>query len=104
MTYLNGGKHVSSLSDIPEGEHYAIMYVDSIFIPGDERSRTYPGHGYPESTEAVLKYVLFKDKMSWEAEIAERATTKNGYGKSFVALKVVKAKISTTVSVKTNVE
>lgn len=29
---------------------YAAIVTDSIWVPGDERSRTNPGHGYPEHT------------------------------------------------------
>ena len=49
-------KEVLSPSDIPEGESYLIqVYDEAVFhIPGDERSRTNPGHGYPASTEKVL--------------------------------------------------
>lgn len=32
---------------------YAILTTRTIHIPGDERSRKCPGHGYPESTEYV---------------------------------------------------
>lgn len=40
---------------------YLAIYTESVFIPGDERSRTNPGHGYPERTEhyPVLKW--FRD-------------------------------------------
>jgi hypothetical protein len=41
---------------IPQEEHFAVVYSDSIFIPGDERSRTNPGHGYPDyETRQVYK-------------------------------------------------
>lgn len=37
---------------------YLLITSKTIYIPGDERSRTNPGHGYPESTETcpVLKW------------------------------------------------
>ncbi|BBA65246.1 predicted ORF [Xanthomonas phage XacN1] len=37
---------------------YLLIDSTSVFIPGDERSRTNPGHGYPERTETypVLKW------------------------------------------------
>lgn len=33
--------------------HYAVLIFStgSIFVPGDQRSREAPGHGYPEHTE-----------------------------------------------------
>ena len=30
---------------------YAVIVERSVYIPGDERSRTNPGHGYPATTE-----------------------------------------------------
>lgn len=37
---------------------YLLIDSTSVYIPGDERSRTNPGHGYPERTETypVLKW------------------------------------------------
>lgn len=32
---------------------FMLVTKRTIHIPGDERSRTHPGHGYPESTEKV---------------------------------------------------
>jgi len=46
--------------DIPEVPHYAILLFssESVYFPGDERSRTCPGHGYPEHTETfdIIEY------------------------------------------------
>lgn len=56
--------------DIPAGEHLAVVYTDSIYIPGDERSRTNPGHGYPESTETRQVYKAFKDQADLERWIS----------------------------------
>lgn len=52
--------------DIPKTEHLAVVYTDSIFIPGDERSRTNPGHGYPDSYETRQVYKAFKDQSELE--------------------------------------
>lgn len=46
----------------PKDQHYAVLVFDTVYIPGDERSRTNPGHGYPASTESVVKYISFKSK------------------------------------------
>lgn len=94
-------KWVSRKSDMPTGDHYAIMEFDSITIPGDERSRTNPGHGYPESTEHFVRYIAFTDKTEWEQEIQNRTNAK--YGRNdFVAAFVKQATISTTVNVAVN--
>lgn len=57
---------LNSTKAIPEGEHWAVIIhkTQSLFIPGDERSRTNPGHGYPEHTETVetMQYFPFQSK------------------------------------------
>ena len=65
-------KFVNQLSDIPSGEHWAIIDEVGVFIPGDERSRTNPGHGYPETIERYLTYQVFTDEAEFLAEL-ERA-------------------------------
>jgi hypothetical protein len=89
-------KYAKYSSEIPTTEHYVILTFDSIYIPGDERSRTNPGHGYPESTERVVNYIVFEDKEKWEKEINRRE--RNG-DKSWLAIKSIPAKITKTLSV-----
>ena len=82
-------------SDFPDdGELFAILTPRSISIPGDERSRTNPGHGYPAHTEQTWDIELLP-KDTWEKEIAkltERRAT-------FKAVRMTPAKISTHVVV-----
>jgi hypothetical protein len=40
----------------------AVIYNDTIYHEGDERSRTHPGHGYPAYTETVQKFKEFKNE------------------------------------------
>ena len=48
-------KQVRSPADVPQGTHFAVLIykVRQIDIPGDERSRQAPGHGYPAHTEEI---------------------------------------------------
>ena len=62
---------VQSISDIPNKEHFAIILGRSTHIPGDERSRTNPGHGYPASTEYSIEYYLFFDQTNLKNAIKE---------------------------------
>lgn len=55
---------------------YLLIESKTIYIPGDERSRTNPGHGYPESVEScpVLKWFdtdeeLIKHMETWGKNI-----------------------------------
>jgi len=52
-------KYVNQSGDIPEEPHYMILKFESVHIPGDERSRTHPGHGYPAHAESVVKCEVY---------------------------------------------
>ena len=91
-------------SDIPEGEHFAIIEFGSIWVPGDERSRTAPGHGYPEHTESKVDYIVFKTREAWEAEIKFRMNPRMGAVRTdWVPVHVRRAQVKTTVTVETKV-
>lgn len=68
--YKDKVKRVASKNDVPNGHHYAIIIYksDSVYIPGDERSRTNPGHGYPERYETYesFEHYVTEDKVEWE--------------------------------------
>ena len=101
-TFYNGRMYVHQYSDFPEGDHYAIIEFGTIYIPGDERSRTNPGHGYPASTEKIVRYVVFETKEEWEKEITDRMSPgKFKVTEDFVPIVVKRGKITTTVSVET---
>lgn len=81
------------MSDIPNGPHWAIIKTVSVTIPGDERSRTNPGHGYPAHTEEFITYKAFIIQSEWEEEI-EKLTMR---GERFTAIKASVAKVKVTV-------
>lgn len=77
---------------------FAALVTKSIRIPGDERSRSNPGHGYPEHTEQCLELVPFANKAAMEAWV-KRETT--GHSKpSFKLIQYEELNYETTVSVK----
>lgn len=84
-------KYINRLSEIPTKEHLAILIQETISIPGDERSRTNPGHGYPASQEIVFKYIYFEDILSLEDYIKSGVIRDRAY---FV-MKVIPGKIET---------
>lgn len=65
--------HVKQPKDAPKGPHFAIILfkTESVWIPGDERSRTNPGHGYPEHTDTfnTSDYYAFLERATWEKAI-----------------------------------
>ena len=79
MTY---GKSIHNES--PNGEHWAIITTSSVFVPGDERSRSHPGHGYPDSYENTASYSWYKT----EEDMVE--ALKSTYGNSSFGIYVGK--------------
>jgi hypothetical protein len=66
---LKRGKFIYRTAEVPSVEHWAILRNDSTTVPGDERSRQAPGHGYPEHTDTYMTYQAFTDKAVFEAEL-----------------------------------
>ncbi|QXV74025.1 hypothetical protein [Rhizobium phage RHEph12] len=62
---------------VGSGEHFAVLEFVSVHIPGDERSRTNPGHGYPATNESYTKFHVFTSQASLEEWLAE--TRGNNY-------------------------
>jgi hypothetical protein len=92
-------KFVNTANEVPKDEHYAIIQSDSIYIPGDERSRTCPGHGYPAETKQVVSYEVYLTKEKLMTAIQELENPKYGYKKEYVAVKVTPIKVTTTLSI-----
>ncbi len=57
---------------IPHGEHWAIVTERTVTIPGDLRSQTNPGHGYPEYQETAIAYEPFTDEQEFLTVLRER--------------------------------
>lgn len=92
-------KYCYGVADVPTVPHYAILTNDSVSIPGDERSRTNPGHGYPAYTKSFLAYIAFTNYDEWMEEITRLANLSQGTH-VITAIQVVPAK----VEVKTQVD
>ena len=94
MTYVNYRR------DVPEGPHWAIITFSTVHIPGDERSRTNPGHGYPARDEPVVTYQAFENKEVWE-EVVRRIEERTGYGQGqYIAGYFTPATIEKVVRIK----
>lgn len=64
--------YTSDLSKVPSTVHYAALEFSSIYVEGDERSRTNPGHGYPGHSESVVKYITFASKEEMEKWVEKK--------------------------------
>lgn len=63
--------YVKDLKDVPSGEHWAILTIENVHIPGDERSRQAPGHGYPERTESFVSYAAYLHEADFKAALSK---------------------------------
>lgn len=93
-------KYCKDSDSIPKSPHWAIVYFNSYFVPGDDRSKSCPGHGYPDSYETSANYCSYDNEQEWKNDIAHRLNPPYGSpDKNFVAMKVTPATISTEVKV-----
>lgn len=76
------------------------MFSRSTFVPGDERSRTNPGHGYPEHTVQSWDYVVYANKQEWENDIAEMTKPSHYQRARFVPLIANRPTVETNIVVK----
>lgn len=64
----------------PENGGYVLVVFEtqSVDIPGDERSRQAPGHGYPAHTETFKtpEIYLFEERYLWEEALEVLLTEK----------------------------
>lgn len=73
-------KYVKRAEDVPTGEHWAIITGASVHIPGDERSRTAPGHGYQEHIESYIEYAVYLNEAKFKLALAHAIESNRGYG------------------------
>lgn len=77
---------------------YLVLYQDSYYVEGDERSRTNPGHGYPAHTVQYDTYERFKTFEAFTAWV-EANSQKIYYKKAFEAFKLVPISVTTKIQV-----
>ena len=97
MRHENADKYVKNKADIPNEPHWAIIKFDKIYIPGDERSHTNPGHGYPSRTETTLNYEVYMTEEKWKSQIVYRESVGE---RGYVAVKVFPAKVEIEMNAK----
>lgn len=92
-------KFASQVTDVPDTEHWVIIKTDGVHIPGDERSRTNPGHGYPERIQKYLSYwVYFTEEKLLEA-IKELEEPRFGNRETYKVLRVTPVKVKTELKI-----
>ena len=82
---------------------YAALIEEKVTIPGDERSRTNPGHGYPEHTKTFTRLQEFgseQEMLDWVRKEETHCFSK----KTYRIIKFEPVEIKTTFSVEAEVK
>lgn len=87
-------KYPTTIDDIQK-EQWVILQNRSIHIPGDERSRTNPGHGYPAHDEKFIGMETYDD----EKELKDRIIQLKDKRADFKVVKMIPCQVTTTVEV-----
>ena len=94
---------IKSPSEAPKTCHSALLIFEtsSVFIEGDERSRTCPGHGYPARTETydTFSYYAFLPKDESKLKEAVEKLYKTNPGRRDVLVLKVDGKMDVSMSV-----
>jgi hypothetical protein len=93
---MSPDKRPYEVSHIPDVEHWVIMMNDSVYIPGDERSRTNPGHGYPAETRKFLRYEVYLTEEKF-LQVIKELEIKNE--KNYKALKVTPLTVKKEITI-----
>jgi hypothetical protein len=93
---------VESPEQMPTMGHFAILIFTSstVHIPGDERSRTCPGHGYPayDQTTKSYEYWVIRDPEALKTAIQKLESQKRDV--SYKVIRVQPVEIETKIEVK----
>jgi hypothetical protein len=90
------------VSDLNQDKLFIILKPITVTMPGDERSRTNPGHGYPEYTESYWNMSSYDNEQDWKAEIIRMESSK--YKEEYKALMCIAPKIETSVNINTDIK
>lgn len=93
------GAAVYRQEDLPVGKHWVILTFEDIYIPGDERSKTNPGHGYGPSTVTNTIVRTFANESDWKLKIQSLENPVFGSKIPYVPLIVERPVVSTRVEV-----
>ena len=107
LTYNKIGMvRVKEAEKVPQKNHYAILIftTKSVWVPGDERSKTHPGHGYPEHTDyyETFEYWVADTLDKLKAGIALLEKEKDP--PKYKAIRIVPLEISTKIKIDIKVD
>jgi hypothetical protein len=78
---------------------YAALVNESITIPGDERSKTNPGHGYPEHIKNFTRLVEFEDEAELKSWVQRHEGLSSFHKDKYRIIKFEEVEIETSIQV-----
>lgn len=91
-------KYITNPTDIPKGTQYAALVSGSVYIPGDERSKTNPGHGYPAENKPIIQFVCFADQNEMKNWVAKEELSRYSQ-KAYKIIEFTPLEIAVSVNV-----
>jgi hypothetical protein len=92
-------KYVNNIKDLEKEKNteYLLLTDSSVHIPGDERSKQCPGHGYPAHDVKYMKIEVHDSEDSLEQSILKHEKSKT----AFVILdaKLIKIDIKKSINI-----
>lgn len=94
-------KYINTKTAAISEPHFAALVFSSIHIPGDGRSQTNPGHGYPAENKPIIQYIAFDSREEMEKWVTREESRKHGKDDyQIIEVQPMQVEIKATVSVK----
>ena len=92
--------YISTKDKAQKAPHFAALIFTSVYIPGDERSRTNPGHGYPAENKSVVEYIAFDSREEMQKWVQDRETPRFGMAeKNYLIIEAKPLTVTVTAAV-----
>jgi hypothetical protein len=92
-------KHFQKITDFPKGSMLAVIRNRKIHLPGDERSRQAPGHGYGPEDVDTFEIIGFGTVLEVETFL-EKELDKQGGPPNFIVVEMRQLEFTREVNVK----
>ncbi len=82
-----------------QSDVFAVVYVETHHVDGDERSRTNPGHGYPAHTLSYNVFLEFDSEDKFKDWVKRALNPTYGQPRKFRAFRCTPLNISTEIKI-----
>jgi hypothetical protein len=92
--------YITTKANARKEPHFAALVFSTVHIPGDERSRTNPGHGYPAENKPVVEYIAFDSRVEMQTWVdRQESDTFSREDYQLIAVNPLVVNVKTTVSI-----